>query len=1049
MFGTGMFSARTFGKGMFSTALRKKRAVGLVLLVVLLSLFLWFNRIPKLDTVQADLLDATAPASACFQGFCVDNAPGSTLFSRWWDFSLAYLELVSLGMVFAFLIAGLTEVFLFPSSRGAQGGWAQPGIRGSLRGLLVGSAMNLCSACIVPISSAFRRRGAGLETSLAIVQGSATLNLPALLMAAMVFTPMLAGSRVGLSLVGALLLGPLVARLAGQKLSPLPDPLPWDGTLEQVQMSWSQVLTQGCRDWLIASAKYLLRLGPLMVVAGFAGALAIQWVSPQTVGTYLGDNALGVVIAATLGLLINVPLLFEIPLVAALLLVGMGTAPAAVLLFAAAAGGPVTFWGLARVMPKRVVATFATATWGLAAVGGLAILALGPLIGGGTNIRAESANLHVTESAREVPPRVTGASIQSVEPDAASVLGGSMVAIVGTGFVDGSRVAFGGVETEVVELLDSTTLVVLAPPQANGSVNVTVTLPDGNTRNLPAGFRYQQPIFSEASVEAGVDFMHYRDLLDIVPFGAGLVVFDYDNDQDQDIYVTSTENKGNLVGDEGNNALYRNNGDGTFTEVGTAAGVADLEGKGNGGCAADYDNDGDQDLFVANWGSSKLFENNGDGTFRDATGYTGLGDPDTTYRSMGCAWGDYDRDGLLDLVVVRHIDESRLAEDWSSNRQGGFIDLIVAPYADASNSYQAYIELYFSGVKPLALYHNEGDGTFSEVTHLLGDIGEPSFEQGNYGNVWGAGFQPGWLDFDNDGDPDLYVVNDFGEEVQPNVLWRNDGARADGSWKFADISAESGANAAVSGMGLAVGDYNVDGFLDLFITNMGDDVLLVNDGDGLRLTNNADGAGVAAGLFRQRERVSWGTVFLDYDNDGYEDLYVVSGFLDTDPHENRREQPNLLFHNNGGSGVFADVSSISGADDPGVGRGVAYADFNGDGCLDLYQTNLGKSAYIGESARLFLNNCEWSNNWIVIRTEGTVSNRDGIGARVSVDAGEITQIREVAAGGSNKSQNMLPVHFGLGSAEVVDSIEILWPSGKLQTLSNVAVNQYMVIREPG
>ena len=463
MFGTGMFSARTFGRGMFSTALRKKRAVGLVLLVVLLSLFLWFNRIPKLDTVQADLLDATAPAAACFQGFCVDNAPGSTLFSRWWDFSLAYLELVSLGMVFAFLIAGLTEVFLFPSSRGAQGGWAQPGIRGSLRGLLVGSAMNLCSACIVPISSAFRRRGAGLETSLAIVQGSATLNLPALLMAAIVFTPMLAGSRVGLSLVGALLLGPLVARLAGQKLSPLPDPLPWDGTLEQVQMSWGQVLTQGCRDWLIASAKYLLRLGPLMVVAGFAGALAIQWVSPQTVGTYLGDNALGVVIAATLGLLINVPLLFEIPLVAALLLVGMGTAPAAVLLFAAAAGGPVTFWGLARVMPKRVVATFATATWGLAAVGGLAILALGPLIGGGTNIRAESANLHVTESAREVPPRVTGASIQSVEPDAASVLGGSMVAIVGTGFVDGSRVAFGGVETEVVELLDSTTLVVLAP----------------------------------------------------------------------------------------------------------------------------------------------------------------------------------------------------------------------------------------------------------------------------------------------------------------------------------------------------------------------------------------------------------------------------------------------------------------------------------------------------------------------------------------------------------------------------------------------------------
>ena len=594
--------------GMFGTALRKKRAVGLVLLAVLLFLFLWFNRIPKLDTVQADLAVATAPAAACFQGFCVDSAPGSTLLSRWWDFSLAYLELVSLGMVFAFLIAGLTEVFLFPPSREAQSGWAQPGIRGSLRGILVGSAMNLCSACIVPISSAFRRRGAGLETSLAIVQGSSTLNLPALLMAAVVFTPLLAGSRVGLSLVGALLLGPLVARLAGQRLSPVPGPLPGDGPQDQPQMSWGQVLTQGFRDWLIASVKYLLRLGPLMVVAGFAGALAIQWVSPETVSIYLGDNALGVVVAATLGLLINVPLLFEIPLVAALLLVGMGTAPAAVLLFAAAAGGPVTFWGLARVMPKRTVAAFATATWGLAAIGGLAILALGPLIGSsGANLWAGSASLPATASAQPVSPRVTGATIQRVEPDATSVLGGSMVTILGTGFVDGTRVAFGGVEAEAVELLDSTTLVVLAPPHANGSVNVTVTLPDGNTRNLPGGFRYQQPIFSEVSVEAGVDFMHYRDLLDIVPFGAGVVVFDYDNDQHQDIYVTSTENKGNFVGDEGSNALYRNNGDGTFTDMATAAGVADLKGKSNGGCAADYDNDGDQDLFVANWGSSKLF----------------------------------------------------------------------------------------------------------------------------------------------------------------------------------------------------------------------------------------------------------------------------------------------------------------------------------------------------------------------------------------------------------------------------------------------------------
>ena len=921
MFGTGMFGTRTFGRGMFSTALRKKRAVGLVLFVVLLSLFLWFNRIPKLDTVQADLVDATAPAAACFQGFCVDNAPGSTLFSRWWDFSLAYLELVSLGMVFAFLIAGLTEVFLFPSSRGAQGGWAQPGIRGSLRGLLVGSAMNLCSACIVPISSAFRRRGAGLETSLAIVQGSATLNLPALLMAAMVFTPMLAGSRVGLSLVGALLLGPLVARLAGQKLSPLPDPLPWDGTLEQVQMSWGQVLTQGCRDWLIASAKYLLRLGPLMVVAGFAGALAIQWVSPQTVSTYLGDNALGVVIAATLGLLINVPLLFEIPLVAALLLVGMGTAPAAVLLFAAAAGGPVTFWGLARVMPKRVVATFATATWGLAAVGGLAILALGPLIGG------------------------------------------------------------------------------------------------------------EEPIFSDVSERADAGFHLDRDYRDIVLkddvglrsgvldfdplLGGGIVVFDYDGDGNQDIYVTSTEGMDTQKeASSGHNALFRNNGDGTFTNVAAASGVRDVPGISTGGCAADYDNDGDQDLFVANWGSSKLFQNNGNGTFTDVTGYVGLEDPDTTYRSMGCAWGDYDQDGFLDFVLVRYFDDR-----------------------------------FFVDVRPLAMHNNNGDGTFTEVTYLLSDTRRPTGISGKFGNVWGAGYQPGWLDFDSDGDLDLYVVNDQGQFIQPNVLWRNDGPGPDGAWEFVDISAQAGADTAMFGMAMAVADYDLDGNLDIFMTNIGNNVLLKGVDGGLSFTDTAAEAGVAIGSYRGQFRISWGAVFFDYDNSGWEDLYVASGYLDTGLKNNSRSQSNVLLHNNG-DGTFIDKSAKSGAADPGIGRGVAYLDFNNDGCLDIYLTNLGVSAQLPDEGRLFQNSCNSGNNWLVIDTVGTVSNRDGIGARIKVSTGEHIQIREVTSGSSSLSQNMLPVHFGLGRAKIIDSIEIVWPSGVRQIFANVDPNQRLTVTEP-
>ena len=233
---------------MFDTALKKKRAVGLLLLIVLLVHFLWFNRAPKLDTVREDLVSATAPAIECFQGFCLQGSADSTLLSRWWNFSLTDLKLVTLGMIFAFLIAGLTETFLFPPE--VRINWSQRGLKGSLRGLIIGPVMNLCSACIVPVSSAFRRRGAGIETTIAIVQGSSTLNLPALIMAILVFAPMLSGSRIGLSVVGALLLGPLVAYLAGEQKQPLVEPIPEPIPPDSVQATWREVLTKGIRDWL-------------------------------------------------------------------------------------------------------------------------------------------------------------------------------------------------------------------------------------------------------------------------------------------------------------------------------------------------------------------------------------------------------------------------------------------------------------------------------------------------------------------------------------------------------------------------------------------------------------------------------------------------------------------------------------------------------------------------------------------------------------------------------------------------------------------------------
>ena len=1015
---------------MLRTAQGKRRITGLILLAVLLILFLWFNRIPKLDTVQADLAGVTAPVAECFQGFCIDNSPDSTVLSRWWDFSLAYLKLVTVGMLFAFLVAGLTEVFLFPPN-GAQGAWAQGGLRGSLRGLLVGSAMNLCSACIVPVSSAFRRRGAGIESTLAMVQGSCTMNIPALVMAVMVFTPMLAGARIGISLVGALLLGPLVVfvvsrdqRNAARNVEPVIVPP------DLIQAPWRQVLGEGLRDWLFASVRYLIRLGPIMVLAGFASAFVIQWISPDTVSRYLGDNIWGVALAATLGLLINVPLLFEIPLVAALLLVGMGTAPAATLLFAAAAGGPITFWGLVRVMPRRAIAVFAAATWTLGLATGAAILVISPLFGGdGPALRVSDAV--ASDAAGPTSVADETASSQSslpadlkltvLEPDTASTLGEVLVTVKGEGFIDGARITIDGVEAAWA-YLDENTMTAWVPPHAPGTVDITITNPDGPTMLLTNGLTYEPPIFAEVGEEAGVAFTHYRDIVDIIPLGAGVVVFDYNGDGKQDIYVTSTEDIAGLASDtQGHNALYRNNGDGTFTDVAAQAGVSDLSGKGNGGCAADYDNDGDQDLFVANWGSSKLFRNEGDGTFSNVTADAGVTDPDETYRSMGCAWGDYDRDGRLDVIVVRHIDESN---------------------PDAFTK-----RIYYLDVRPLTLYHNDGDGTFTDVTGLLSSTTSPVRSAGAFGNIWGAGFQPSWVDFDNDGDPDLYVVNDFGEDVQPNVLWRNDGPGDDGSWVFTDISDTSGTGLAMFGMGIATADINSDGYFDFFVTNLGDNRLLTSNADGASFTDEALEAGVAVGTFRRQQRVSWGAVFFDYDNDAYEDLYFASGWLDTDD-INRREQPNMLFRNNGGDGTFTDYSNVSGAADWGAGRGVVYADFNGDGCLDLYLTNLGRSAVVGEQAKLYQNRCQWGNNWIIINTVGVASNRDGIGARITVVTGDRSQIREVTAGASNKSQNMLPVHFGLGKSERIDSIKILWPSGVTQTLADVSPNQVITVTEP-
>ena len=374
-------------------------------------------------------------------------------------------------------------------------------------------------------------------------------------------------------------------------------------------------------------------------------------------------------------------------------------------------------------------------------------------------------------------------------------------------------------------------------------------------------------------------------------------------------------------------------------------------------------------------------------------------------------WGDYNKDGFLDLIVVRHLHELEFEGE------------LYVHFGDSP--------------RPLSLFKNNGDGKFTDVTTLLGD------PNANPSPLRRPGFQPVFVDYDNDGDADIHVCNDFGRELKGNVLWRNDGL-VQGNWIFTDVSIPSGANSQLYCMGTAVGDFDNNGFFDFYMTNIRHSELLENVNSAFTDTTNE--AQVGRGFLEPNSdsSVGWGTMFLDYDNDGDLDLYLVAGNLDSNPLF-ISDMPNALFRNDGNY-PFTDVSSQSGADDLGYGRGGVYADFNNDGCLDMFVVNIGRLDGTQGISRLFQNNCD-NNNWLIIKTIGTISNKDGIGTRIKVTTLNGDQIREVASGGSSMSQNMLPVHFGLGNSDKAN-IEILWPSGVVQSLTNIEKNQIIKVVEP-
>jgi hypothetical protein len=483
-------------------------------------------------------------------------------------------------------------------------------------------------------------------------------------------------------------------------------------------------------------------------------------------------------------------------------------------------------------------------------------------------------------------------------------------------------------------------------------------------------------------------------------FANGAAWSDVDGDGNLDLFVTR-------LGEPAQ--LFLSDGDGAFVE---SPAFADLAITGaNGGAFADYDNDGDADLFVARDGSDMLLQNDGSGRFRDVSGEAGIGDPD--YRGVTAAWGDYDNDGNLDVYVANYM---RCLGEWTSVR-----DIITE------------VEYH-----PDILYRNNGDGTFSDVTPLVENDPDDYYD----GYTLGAGFAAAWIDYNDDNRLDLYLANDFvGPVPDHNRLWRNDGPDEDG-WRFTDVSLDSGTAFFMNTMGIGVGDFDRDLDLDMALSNVGANKLLRNDsGEAFVEVVTAMNRPIAQVGF---ESVTWGVAFHDLNLDGWEDLYLAAGNFLEGVSERVVEQPNEVFVNDGTGTRFLDVSAATGADDHGDSKGVAFADYDNDGDMDLFVVNQ------GGQPRLYQNvTATAGSHWIQIETIGTSSNRDGCGARVTLttDIGSMT--RQVSCGSTSiASGSQRRVHFGLGSSGGPVGVEILWPSGVHQEVTDVEVDRIMTIEEP-
>ena len=519
--------------------------------------------------------------------------------------------------------------------------------------------------------------------------------------------------------------------------------------------------------------------------------------------------------------------------------------------------------------------------------------------------------------------------------------------------------------------------------------------------------------FTDITAQAGITFKHVAspDKKYIVEsMSGGAALFDYDNDGDLDIFFVNSLTV-DLVKSKGKtrSELYRNEGNGKFTEVGMKAGVSDI-GWGMGVAIGDYNNDGFEDIFVTCLGPDHLLKNNGDGTFSNVTNKAGVSD---SRWSTGASFLDYDRDGDLDLFVANYV-------DFDINNLPEFGQGQTCQYKSIP------VQCGPRGLKGAGdtLFRNNGNGTFTDVTKAAG-VADPD-------GFYGLGVMTS--DFDDDGWIDIFVANDS----TPNFHYRNNG---DGTFKEVGFTAGTAVNENGSEqgcMGVTAGDYDHDGRMDLFVTNFADEYNTLYHNDGRNgFTDVSYAAKVAAVSL---PHVGWGTKFFDYDNDGWIDLFVANGHVY--PQLPSYRQPRLL-HRNNHDGTFTEVSAEFGAilTEHRASRGVVFGDLDNDGDVDLLVADL------DGTPQLLRNDNGNANNSILIKTVGVKSNRGGIGARVKVVSGDLAQTDEVRSGDSYISQSDMRLHFGLEKRTKVDSIEVRWPSGTVDKITGVGVNRVITIKE--